>query len=508
MKREYNSSKSVKRVGGIMVDIDYESSIKNVLEDFFGMEIIFKKSPSKILLQSKLEKRLKEVAKHDIKKLMNIAQNIVNDLNIRDDRIFFLDIIEEIIYTYINKNILNVSMNEEKYFFDQLKRLSGETYEGNKSSINILLFNKEKNIETDLRNLGLELIKTDNKNIKNIFDSKLTLRLLDGKNNVLIIDNKLRVIGIARNKSKGVTIKLKLSENLREIDNTLLRYFFYLYINSLLKESGKVKAEIENMDWVVDEEDILEVLEISEELLELDIRQKYREYRKLVGDFVLIEIENATLNLYLNNSLDNYLSYSNSKWKYKSFYLFKFLMIESLYRERLLKYGDSNLQYHQYMQKVIDNINVVTKILKNLTLEKKGALILILKEDIKDFEDFLDMKEIEEKLSSNFLLSKFSFDSDIYKQIILDRENSIKVKDIHFNFLDLLLSIDGAVILDSSFNLLTFGELVKLELGSGGSDFGARTNAAISASKYAIAIKISEDGEVTMYDKYKVVIKI
>jgi DNA integrity scanning protein DisA with diadenylate cyclase activity len=116
------------------------------------------------------------------------------------------------------------------------------------------------------------------------------------------------------------------------------------------------------------------------------------------------------------------------------------------------------------------------------------------------------MNRIEEKLSKNFLLSKFSFKSDIYKQIVLERENSIKVKDMHFNFMDLLLSIDGAVILDSSFNLLTFGELVKLE-GSG-TDFGARTNAAISASKYTIAIKISEDGEVTMYDNYKAIIKI
>ena len=488
-----------------MVNLDYENSIKSVLEDFFGMELIFKKT-SKIILQSRLETRLKEVTSHDIKKLMNIAQNIVNDLDIESDRILFVDIIEEIIHTYINKNILNVNMNEQKYFFDQLKRLSGETYEGTNSSVNILLFNKDKNIENDLNNLGLELIKTEDKELKDIFGSKLTLRLLDGKNNVLIINNKLKVIGIARNKSKGVTIKLKLSENLREIDNTLLRYFFYLYINSLLKDSEKVKAEAEELNWVVDEEDIMEVLEISEELLEIDIRKKYKEYRKLVGDFVLIEIENGTLNLYLNNSLDNYLSYNNSKWKYKSFYLFKFLMIESLYRERLLKYGDSNLQYHQYMQKVIDNINVITKLLKNLTLEKKGALILILKEDIKDFEDCIDMNIIEEKLSSNFLLSKFSFKSDIYKQIVLERENSIKVKDMHFNFLDLLLSIDGAVILDSSFNLLTFGELVKLE-GSG-TDFGARTNAAISASKYTIAIKISEDGEVTMYDNYKAIIKI
>ena len=488
-----------------MGEFKYEEVLKETLEAFFGLEIIFKKS-NKIILQSKLERRLKELTKYNLKKLMNIAQGIVNDLNIRTERILFVDIIEEIIYTYINRNILDVNMSKQKHFFDELKRLSGETYEGNDSSINILLFNKEKNIEKDLENLNLELIRGNKLELEDIFNSKLTLKLLDGKNNILIMDNKLKIIGIAKNKKRNTVIKSQLSKNLKEIDNSLLKYFFYLYINSLIKDDDKIKMEIEELNWVVEEDDIKEIFEAEEEILELDIKNSYKQYQKLIGDFILIEIENGVFNLYLNNSLDNYLSFSNSHWKYKSFYLFKFLIIERLYKERLIKYVDSNLQKHEYMEKVIDNINVISEILKNLIIVKKGALILILKEDIVDFEENIDMECIEKKLSKSFLLSKFSFESDIYKKIVLEEEKSLKVTDIHSNFLDLLLTIDGAVILDSSFNLLTFGELIKLD--SEGTDFGARTNAAISASSYAIAIKISEDGEVTMYDDRKVVIKI
>lgn len=483
----------------------YEKVLKASLEAFFGIDIIFKKN-HKIILQSKLDKKVKELTKYNLKKLMNIAQEIVNDLDIRKERLIFVNIIEEIIYTYINRNILDIEMSEQKHFFDQLKRLSGETYENINSNINILLFSKEKNIERDLESLNLELIKCENLEIKDLFNSKLTLKLLDGKNNILVMNNKLKVIGIAKNKNKNIIIKSQLSKNLKKLDNSLLRYFFYLYINSLIKEDEKIKMELEELSWVVEDDDIKEIFEIEEEILEIDIKNTYKEYKRLMGDFILIEIENTVLNLYLNNSLDNYLSFTNSHWKYKSFYLFKFLIIEKLYKDRLIKYSSSNLQNNESMEKVIENINLISELLKSLIISKKGALILILKEDIVNFQESINMDYIEKKLDQNFLLSKFSFESDVYKKIILEEEKSLKITDFHFNFINLLLTIDGALILDSSFNILSFGQLIRLN--TQGKELGARTNAAISASSYAVALKVSEDGEVSMYDKGKLIIKI
>ncbi len=116
------------------------------------------------------------------------------------------------------------------------------------------------------------------------------------------------------------------------------------------------------------------------------------------------------------------------------------------------------------------------------------------------------MNRVEEKLKNSIILSEFSYNKDFYKKIVLHSEKTAKLTEIHFNFLDLITSIDGAIILDSSFNLLTFGELIKLDRGS--RDLGARTNAALSASKSAIAIKVSEDGEITMYVDKEVVIKL
>ncbi len=480
-------------------------SIGKKLEEFFGVEILIR-GKKRINIYSTLERRLKKIAKHDMMRLMNIAQSILNDDTISGEKVLFFELIEEIIHKFIGENILDIDIIEQKYFFDQLKRISGETYESEKANLNILLFNKKEDIEKDLDDLGLDLIKGGGERVEDLFNSKLTLKLLDGKNTILILDNKLNFIGIGRNKNKGLPIKLKISERIREVDNSLLRYFFFLYINSLLKDSESIKQDLEELNWEIDEEDLREALELSEELLVADIRDTYKEYRKLTGDYLFIEIDNGLLNVYLNNSLDNYLSYNNSKWKYKSFYLFKFLIIEKLYSQRLIEHKNSNLESHEYMKKVIDNINVLTRLLKHYTTGRKGALIVILKEDLENFENKIGMKRVEEKLKNSIILSEFSYNKDFYKKIVLHSEKTAKLTEIHFNFLDLITSVDGAIILDSSFNLLTFGELIKLDRGS--RDLGARTNAALSASKSAIAIKVSEDGEITMYSNKEVVIKL
>lgn len=67
-----------------------------------------------------------------------------------------------------------------------------------------------------------------------------------------------------------------------------------------------------------------------------------------------------------------------------------------------------------------------------------------------------------------------------------------------------LASIDGAVVVDSMGELLAFGAVLQPKRrGKHSGTEGSRTKAAIGASNYGLAVKISADGAITVYDKAK-----
>jgi hypothetical protein len=57
-------------------------------------------------------------------------------------------------------------------------------------------------------------------------------------------------------------------------------------------------------------------------------------------------------------------------------------------------------------------------------------------------------------------------------------------------------SLDGAVIVDRNGSVLAYGAMTK---PASGSNQGARTRAAVAASKFGLVIKVSSDGQISMY---------
>ena len=93
-------------------------------------------------------------------------------------------------------------------------------------------------------------------------------------------------------------------------------------------------------------------------------------------------------------------------------------------------------------------------------------------------------------------------DSSIYRRTVLKDKNNAQIKKHNFEYLKLISKVDGAVTMDNEFNLLSFGRLVKLDMnGSKEKAEGARTAAAISGSKYGLAIKVSEDKKITLWEE-------
>jgi len=71
-----------------------------------------------------------------------------------------------------------------------------------------------------------------------------------------------------------------------------------------------------------------------------------------------------------------------------------------------------------------------------------------------------------------------------------------------------LASLDGAIVVDGDGRLLAAGAILRHppdeEIEQGGIIEGARTTAAMTASKFGPVLKVSEDGEITFYDRERV----
>lgn len=70
-----------------------------------------------------------------------------------------------------------------------------------------------------------------------------------------------------------------------------------------------------------------------------------------------------------------------------------------------------------------------------------------------------------------------------------------------------LAGLDGAIVVDSRGSLLAYGAVLITREESGASE-GSRTKAAISASRFGIAVKVSSDGDIAFYDKGKIFMQL
>ena len=72
-----------------------------------------------------------------------------------------------------------------------------------------------------------------------------------------------------------------------------------------------------------------------------------------------------------------------------------------------------------------------------------------------------------------------------------------------------LASLDGAVVLDNMGKVLAYGAVLQpKKAGKLRGTEGSRTKAAIGASNYGLALKVSSDGDITVYHEGKEFIRV
>jgi hypothetical protein len=86
------------------------------------------------------------------------------------------------------------------------------------------------------------------------------------------------------------------------------------------------------------------------------------------------------------------------------------------------------------------------------------------------------------------------------KDFLLEQFRNRYVIDIGVDILTALAAVDGALIVDPTGKLITFGTILRIPgLRAAREDEGARTTAARFASKFGLAIAVSTDGPVSAY---------
>ncbi|RUA06001.1 MAG: hypothetical protein DSY38_05000 [Fusobacteria bacterium] len=475
-----------------MKKIDYYNKFLERLNKFLGIKLELKAYGNQIEFIPKLNSKFMKKNIEEIGDIFLAIDLILERYYENNNDVFFTDLIEEFCQKFIAhmiKNKLTVTNNQIN-FMDNIKVVCNETYESKDSNLNILLFKNNNNISKELDKIELDFIPFDTpKKIENILSEKLSLILLNGDNLILIVGEDFKCYGVGINRGKTI-FKERMIDQLRIENNLYLISFMSKLSKDILELIDPVTIKEQQQNGLaINEKKIQKLVEYANEKMGSSKKLfKKRNIWNEVAPYLYMEIKNKELKIFLQNSIDNYLSYHGGRWKLKSFHVLKFLIIENFYMDTLISSAiNGKTSYENIIENIITNVDILISLIKDLLEMGKGALFVILKRTIKN-----------DNIENIFLGGTEG--SSIYRKTILKNNQAIPLKEHNFKYLKLISKVDGAVTLDNEFNLLSFGRLVKLDTKNSSENIeGARTAAAISSSKYGLAIKVSEDKKITVW---------
>ncbi len=132
-----------------------------------------------------------------------------------------------------------------------------------------------------------------------------------------------------------------------------------------------------------------------------------------------------------------------------------------------------------------DYYSLIWKVIYGLSRIRKGAAILVTAESESTLDAELVVGSISESLISQEMQLRMK-DADV-----LNLADSGELQRI--------LTTDGMCIVDNKFKTLLYANVIVDSSKGGGGSGGGRTTAVKAASKYGTAVKVSEDGPISVY---------
>ncbi len=276
------------------------------------------------------------------------------------------------------------------------------------------------------------------------------------------------------------------TKNLTEEQESLLLERIDVYL-SLLEKEELIIAE---------QSAIKEEKETSTRYLIDILKEKFRDLRDETDlkkvDFVYYKKKQVIW----SSSYEYIISYTNGQWKLRNYYVLRSILTRFI----MSQYSLSNISYiidkiDYSIPRVLDLYNIA----KNLSEKNIGSLICILKKS-----------SLRNQTIYKSMLQKEGLSTEKYKKIIqTENERSINIRSCDPYLFELIGSVDGAIIMDHHLNILSFGEMISSRPNISGKDFrGARTLAALSASYYGLGLKVSEDGDMQVFENEREIARI
>lgn len=427
-------------------------------------------------------------------------------------------------------------------FIKALQDLSVKTYESEAIKFGILYCENDdqlSEVKNNITKFGT-FIDMKHSDIKSfILQQKPLLKLIDNKSFALVLDYNFAVIGIIRKNKNDKSIEQHFEniyekKEIEEFFRCIIKEMDYMnkvaYSGSFLEKFKKYAVEEERiaidklneshkrtLNSLYDNlaEEISRMLDKNLNKLQSNINKKYN--MNFINNMPYIYIKNREINFLFNKN--HMLTLNNNKWKYKCYLSFIHDIFAAIYEHpnyELLPFIDkwqkNILKNKKITKKDIDTIELdickviykyeqityciikLVKVIKHLSANGKGALFVILSKDT-NYDEIYDE-----------LLIKNNNYND-YKMLVKTKDGkNVNISELDEYLLELIASVDGAIILNSNFEIISFSEMINTQnfnKESCGTIYGSRTNAAVNAAKYGIAIKVSEDGDISMFRKVK-----
>ena len=322
--------------------------------------------------------------------------------------------------------------------------------------------------------------------LEDFFLEKPFLRLIDGKSFNIVVDDSLKVghLLIKRKKSEHV------SEQMMEAFNKVR---FAESWNGLVQTLGANVCPYQGVGELV-----LPVKPTDPFLRILEKRQVYCQGIQRLSGLVYFKADKGRIQVYVHKELN--LIFEEGEWRIQNIHHFAQLLLRQIFESTLGFHLPSDQRPDEdSLSKVSDQVFERTiqfiNLLKYLSDQRMSSIILIA-------DGKLELEGEKVAGSTRRFLERFG--SRIRRNRSEGLGQATRIGERPFNILDLsyetwqnICAVDGAVLFDSCFNLISFGEMVN---STGQGDlYGAGSAAANTLSQFGITIKVSSDGDIKVF---------
>lgn len=538
-----------------MKGIDLKSFYLNSFEEILGLSLNYNKDLSISVLN--LPEVISKINPTSINNMIYPIETLLKEENLLaellNEKTFYKKIlVTKYIYKLINSQI-EVSVLDN--FVEKLQSLSNKTYEQHQCQMGFILFkNPKDNIETELSKLKINYIPFDKfLSIDELDTNKQALKLIDSLSLCYVINSSYKITGLAKKQKSNQSISSIMSNRYQKDEESLLKFYMFRYFidnnpnNKYNDELEKLDTQIKDLKkksntltFSVDEatkhytylgennpsssefksaEKALKDL-LEEQLLllgnlttlqnkQIEILEDAYTWKKGLKkfstektarankDIQFIQFNSNRIEWFINDNLICVLS--NGKWRVQNYELISHIILEFILRQYFKNSDISSETFIGIINKIIPRAKILFNNIRELSNKNIGALIIL-----------LEQSELQKRTIYKQLLSKETLTNNDYKKIVqTDKTKPLNLYSCDKYLFELICSVDGAVLLDKYFNILSFGEMIKNSIETPPvAEEGSRTLAAAKASRFGLSIKVSEDGDISLFEDGSPIIKL